>query len=330
VPAYGSTEDLQGRVLCADPATHRIAVFIYVDGWYNKPYWTAPLTTIQPDGTWMCDVTTGGSDPQATQLAAFLLPAGYDPPPMFGQGVFPTDLWSHAEAHRFASRGTGSRQIQFGGYSWWVKAATTPVGPGPNYFSDRPEDVVVDAEGRLRLHIVQREGKWYSTEVVTDAPLGYGNYVFRIAPLARPLDENAVIGLFTWDEGAPEYNYRELDIEFSPWGQPANQIAQYVVQPWDHMGNMYRFDFDLLADRSTHCFAWRSTSVAFQSLWGSVVCPGAGQGQIAAWTYTGADIPPAGAGNARINLWLYQGSAPGDGQAIEVVVEGFAFTPAQN
>ncbi|MCX6028765.1 MAG: dockerin type I domain-containing protein [Chloroflexi bacterium] len=330
VPAYGSTEDLQGRVLCADPTMHAIAAFIYVDGWYNKPYWNPRLTPIQPDGAWTCDVTTGGGDPSATQLAAFLVPAGYNPPVMNDEGSLPAELWANVEAHRIVSRGVSPRILQFAGYSWLVKASETPVGPGDNYFSDRPEDVTVDAEGRLRMHIIQRDGHWYSTEVVTEAPLGFGDYVFRVAALTRLLDPNAVLGLFTWDDDASQNNFRELDVELARWGDPLNQIAQYVVQPYTHEGNIYRFDFDLLADRSTHCFAWRSGSVAFQSVWGDAACPGPAQGQIAAWTYTGADVPPAGEGHTRINLWLMSGHPPTDGQPIEVVIEGFAFTPAQN
>jgi hypothetical protein len=330
-PAYGSSETLEGRVLCADPASYAIAAFIYNGGWYNKPYWAAPITVIRPDGTFTTVIVTNQQyDPWATQVAAFLIPADYTPPLLNGPEAFPMELWDHSEAHRIVSRIASPRVIQFAGRSWSVKASTEPVGPGPNYFSDRPEDVTVDAEGRLRMHIVQRDDRWYSTEVVTEEPLGYGDYVFRIAALARSFDPNAVLGLFTWDDDAPQYNHRELDVELARWGAPANQIAQYVVQPWDTPGNIYRFDFDLLAGRSAHCFAWRAGSVAFQSVWGDAACPGPSQGQIAAWTYTGADIPPAGEGHARINLWLMSGLPPRDGRPIEVVVEGFGFTMAGN
>jgi hypothetical protein len=342
VPAYGSTEDLQGQVNCAEPADYRVAVYIYVDGWWNKPTWAEPLTTIRPDGSWTCDVTTGGGDPWATRLAAFLLPASYAPPLLDGDPVLPADLWDHAAAQAIVSRGPGPRQIEFAGHLWTVKASETPVGPGPNYFSDRPEDVWVDAAGRLHLRIVQRDGRWYCTEVVTGRPFGYGNYVFRVAPLARELNPNAVVGLFTWDNAAAQYNFRELDVEFSRWGDPANDNAQYVVQPWDHPGNVFRFNLDLLAESTTHCFDWHADRVTFQSVWGDVACldlqtliqtlrvsqnPKGLANPIASWTYTGPDVPPAGDGQARINLWLMSGHPPTDGQPIEVVVEGFEFIP---
>src|SRR6266446_9322547 len=51
VPAYGSFDNLGGRVLEASPAAYRVAVFIYVPdaGWYSKPYCDPQLTIIQPD-----------------------------------------------------------------------------------------------------------------------------------------------------------------------------------------------------------------------------------------------------------------------------------------
>src|SRR5438552_12510408 len=58
VPAYGSFDNLGGRVLEASPAAYRVAVFIYVPnaGWYSKPYCDPQLTTIQPDGSWVADI----------------------------------------------------------------------------------------------------------------------------------------------------------------------------------------------------------------------------------------------------------------------------------
>jgi len=38
VPPYGSFEDLSGKVTGVKPADYRVAVYIYVEGWWNKPY----------------------------------------------------------------------------------------------------------------------------------------------------------------------------------------------------------------------------------------------------------------------------------------------------
>jgi hypothetical protein len=325
VPPYGSTNDLQGRVGCVVPADYKVAVYIYVSGWWTKPTWAAPLTPIRDDSTWTTDITTGGNDPLATRIAAFLVPNGYNPPPMSGQPSLPAELFSSAVAYIMVERSPLFRQIQFSGRTWNVKAAAAPVGPGPNYFSDSEEDVWVDQDGRLHLTIVHRNNRWYCTEVFTTEPLGYGTYTFTLASPVDELDKNAVLGLFTWDDTAPGYNYRELDIEFSRWGEDEAENAQYVVQPWDHAGNRHRFNMTLQGPYSTHWFTWVSSSVEFWSYQGHA--PDLGD-EIQHWLYGGGDVPPAGAGNARINLWLLNGVPPSDGQGAEVIIERFEFVPS--
>jgi hypothetical protein len=81
VPAYGSFNNLRGRVSCVNTATHKIAVYILVgQTWWTKSYWHAPLTPIKADGTFETDVTTGGIDEQATQIAAFVVRSTFKPP----------------------------------------------------------------------------------------------------------------------------------------------------------------------------------------------------------------------------------------------------------
>jgi hypothetical protein len=45
--------------------------------------------------------------------------------------------------------------------------------------------------------------------------------VFTIDSRVDLLDRNIVLGLFTWDTYAPQYNYREIDFEFSRWQNPS-------------------------------------------------------------------------------------------------------------
>ena len=99
VPPKGSFENLEGKVCHVNPEDYRVAVYIYVWGWWTKPYWDDPLTTISPSGEWECDITTGGVDESATKIAAYLLPKGYDPPLMGGEETLPQDLKAHAVAY---------------------------------------------------------------------------------------------------------------------------------------------------------------------------------------------------------------------------------------
>ena len=132
--------------------------------------------------------------------------------------------------------------------------------------------------------------------------------------------------LFTWDDTSCEYNNREIDIEFSKWGETINENAQYVVQPCTKAGNMKRFNIDLDDDYSTHIFNWRTDNIFFQSLQGHYSSPPADSYIIESWTYTGRDIPPAGKVTVRISLWLMNG--PCDSEDVEIVIKRFEFVPS--
>jgi hypothetical protein len=317
VPAYGSYDHVWGKVCGVNPADYKVAAYIYVAGkWWTKPYWDTPLTPINGDGTFRFDYTTGGIDEQATKIIAFLVPNGLTPP----RDSFPDPS---QYPHVIALRASTARVIDFSGHKWEVKTSGEyPIGPGPNYFSDDPADVWVDGSGYLHLNIVSRGGKWYSTEVICTDTLQYGAYTITLASRVDLLDKNVVLGFFSWDTDAPQYNYREIDIEFSRWGEDAAQNAQYVIQPWSVSGNRYRYYMSLTGTDSIHCFDWHPDRVQFDSRDG-------GGSLLQSWTYTNtAYIPPAGAGNAHINLWLLNGSAPSDSQNVEVVIKSFQFVPA--
>jgi len=99
IPPYGSFEDLEGQVWHVQPEDYRVAVYIRVGGgWWTKPYWNNPLTFINCDGSWVCDITTGGIDETATEIAAYLVSFDYDPPLAAGDTTLPLELEEHAVA----------------------------------------------------------------------------------------------------------------------------------------------------------------------------------------------------------------------------------------
>lgn len=105
VPPYGSEDDLTGQIWHVAPPDHKVAVYIYVDGgWWNKPTFANPLTPIHVAGHWICDITTGGKDPYATRIVAYLLPNGYDPPLLSGAPALPPELGQNALAMVEATR----------------------------------------------------------------------------------------------------------------------------------------------------------------------------------------------------------------------------------
>jgi exo-beta-1,3-glucanase (GH17 family) len=99
IPPLGSFENLEGITEGVFPTEYRIVVYIYVGGgWWTKPGFTNPYTSIQCDGTFICDITTGGIDEQATKIRACLVPKTYSPPLLGGNATIPPEVEQNAVA----------------------------------------------------------------------------------------------------------------------------------------------------------------------------------------------------------------------------------------
>ena len=330
IPACGSSEKLKGSVTGVNPADYSIGVYIFNAGWWPKPTFASPWTDIKSDGTWQCDISTSlPYDLSANEVMAFLVPKAEiaDWPVDFN---YQTGLPAMSiEAFRFASVGAfrpscGCDMLQFAGYNWFVKSTSySKKDPGPNWFDC--DNAWVDAEGYLHLKITNEAGQWRCAEVFTQDSLGDGTYKFEIENNTDSLDPNVILGLFTWDEFAPHYKNREMDIEIGRWGVPLNYNAQYAIGPWDKSGHLHRFNIaDSYADTITHMFNWGLGIVDFDSFFGSA--SPADIGLIQSWAYAGSDVPWPGGENIRINLWL-KGGQPYYNSETEVVIKNFEFTP---
>ncbi len=331
VPAFGVWGGyLGGTTQNANPALHRVAVYIYIPGvgWYTKPYFTTPCATIQSDGSWSALVTTGGVDDKATIFAAFLIPVeACSDERMLAGGLecLPERIGEVALDYDYRLRDNpDQRRVSFSGYKWLVKSHAEPFGPGPNYFSDGSDNVWVDPQGRLHLKITFRSGKWYCAEVICRQPLGFGTYRFDVETSINDLDPNIVLGMFTYSEAcafgrtACVDGHREIDVEFSKWGNAADPLnSQFVVQPWDCAGHMERFA--LPAGSSTSFFCWWQDLVQFESSVGTTV---------RRWVFSKAgEVPRPGQEQTRINLYLVGGNPPVGGQEKEIVISRFQFLP---
>jgi hypothetical protein len=213
------------------------------------------------------------------------------------------------------------RVISFAGRDWWVKNEFW--GPGPNHFSDSEESVWVDADGKLHLKIRQINGVWNCAEVWTLAPAGYGNYLFWLESRVDLYDQNVVAAPFLYAD-----DLREIDIEFSRWGDPGYPCGSYTVQPYYTAGNHHPFPVELNGSWTSHSFLWQPDYVYFRSLHDHFFEPPQPYYVIEEWTYTGADIPAESADMLlHINRWLLGGMAPTNGQEAELVVSNVFVTP---
>ncbi len=242
--------------------------------------------------------------------------------------------------------------VRFAGRDWKVKIYENQKwGPGPNYFSGNPNDIYLDENGYLHMKIVQRNGEWYSTEIVSDEAMGYGRYTFTVEGDMEDLASNTVLGLFTWDDETFKTDANsEVDVEISRWGNSSDPyVLQFGVQPifFGQLNEerMERPEYSIgkMNGLTNHTFIWTDSLITWESYVGDTY----GQGEIlGTWRFdltnparvkeeggNSSDpviIPaPGDATNARINLWLHQqpSSAPANGLPQEVIIRDFEYEP---
>jgi thrombospondin type 3 repeat protein len=266
IPPYGSQSNLFGKVFGVNFASYRVAVLIYTDGggWFSKPTCASLLTTIQSDGTWTADITTGGADSNATRIAAFLVPSTFSQPCVTNQFCIPAVFYQQSVANTMVTRaGAPTRFFHWSGYDWTVKTSTSPVGPGPNYFSDSTNNVFVDSQNRLHLRITNDGGIWHCAEVVTESTPGYGTYQFHLGSNTDALDPNVTLGLFTWSNES-DFSDREMDNECGRWENPLDYAnSQFVIQPYYVPSQLVRYRVPSFTTNAVPSFNWQTNSITY-------------------------------------------------------------------
>ncbi len=145
VPPYGALNAvLEGQECHVPPGNNAMAVYIKVNGgWWTKPYFSNPATPLNVDGSWTCNIRTGGIDEDATDIAAFLIPSTYSPPLLSGAPSLPQELYQNSLANLQTSRSVNSISgtITAGGYALpgvtvsltGAENQTTQTAPDGNY-----------------------------------------------------------------------------------------------------------------------------------------------------------------------------------------------------
>jgi uncharacterized repeat protein (TIGR01451 family) len=330
VPPFGSYAALQGRALNVAPQDYNVAIQIFVEGlgFYSKPYCTPLFTGLQGDNSWAASITTGGTDPTATLIVAYLVPASFTSSCRLSGDGLPPDLEAAAVARVIATRTDPNlRIVHFAGRDWWVKSNTVPLGPGPTYFSDSASNVFTDAQGRLHLAVTNVSGTWSGAEVVSQNFTGNGTYRFYLDSPVFGIDPNIVLGFFTWSP-TPLYYHRELDAEQSRFGNAADtNNSQFVVQSYTQPGNQTRFFVPSGATPSAYEFQWYPTAITFQAASGPTPDP-TDPSLILRKVVNTQTVPPPGPDvHVRLNAWLFNGAAPSSGQPAEFIVRDFQYTP---
>lgn len=329
IPAYQTTSNLAGLVYGFNVNTCRVMVCEYSAAalWWSKPLCNNLLTTIQTNGSWVTDITTAGTDTNATRIAAFVVSSNYSLPCVQGSNYLSTNIFNLAMATSIITRSNPTVSwLKFSGYDWWLKSNSTTVGPGPNIFSSSTNNAWVDAAGQLHLRITNRSNQWQCVELTSARTFGYGSYRFELNSSVNTLNQYIVLGMFTYSDD-PTYNHREIDVECSRWNNPADvNNSQFVVQPGTNSNEKMRFLVAGNIANSTHVFGWQSNIINFQSQVGSYSPTPASSNIINSLASTQA-IPLTGDETVHINFWLYQGHAPTDSNEAEVVIKSFQYVP---
>ncbi len=233
--------------------------------------------------------------------------------------------------------------IHFSGYVWNIRNFTKEtVGPGNNYWSaDKTKNVWVDRNGFLHLKITRDEedpGKWYCAQVETQDYMGKGTYQFEVEGAIDKLNENVVLGMFSYpDDGikSPD-GFDEIDIEYSKWGERDNpNNFNYAVWGDEHEKYRKQITYHYISLRSiytTQRYTRVGKKVKFESLNGfSNDRPKSYQSDVLPKR---SRVKPALRNMpVLINLWLIkpQGETkpvpPSDGKLVEIVIHSFKFTP---
>lgn len=220
--------------------------------------------------------------------------------------VLPTTGWTQA------------RSMEFAGMSWSIRQTAGPSAPGPTTFSNAPDQVWIDSQGRLHLSVALRDGVWTGSEIAARRDTGYGTYRFDMdASKLRSLDPNLVFGFFTWDVRALDAFNREIDIEISKWGNPSSPCGWFTVQPYDREGNQHSFYLPA-GEILTFEMKWEPGSVTFV-----VFADGKEKTR---WRHTD-QVPDPGRARLRINFWTFQGKAPKGTGPYEVVLWNLSYVP---
>ena len=217
--------------------------------------------------------------------------------------------------------------LTFSGYKWVTKESNERhTGPGRNYFAGGRENIWVDEQDRMHIRMTHRNGRWYCAEARLVESLGYGQYIFQLEPNPARLDKDLVVGFFTYDHEDTLHHHREIDIEFSTWGNNNNKNSQYVLQPFEVEENVYRYQTDL-AQPTQHIISWRKGRIGFSSAYLTTRNDSVQAETYAEWSYKPKSKLKKNTEKFSMNIWLFKADFPSDFNDYEFVVSKFEFIP---
>ncbi|HYI92402.1 MAG TPA: hypothetical protein VEX68_02565 [Bryobacteraceae bacterium] len=304
-PAGSARNDIiEGRVAGASPG-QKIVLYAKTGKWWVQPLVDQPMTDIRPNLKWTNATHLG------THYAALLVKDGYRPQrvldslPQNDDNILAVTVVSGAER-------PPSPVVDFSDYQWRLRDAPSSRG-GANVYSS--SNISVDDQGAMRLRISKREKDWSCAEASLTRNFGYGTYEFVVRGLDT-LEPAAAFEMFTYDYASGALRNREMNMQISRWGDPANKNAQYALQPYEVPTNVHRFNAP--AGTLTFSLRWEQGRITFRTRRGST--------DVSEHAFT-AGVPPPGIESMRVALYVYRAAVSKLQHPMEVVIERFTYYP---
>ena len=308
-------DTISGRVRNARPE-QQIVIYAHSGAWWLQRNPDHPLIPIQADSTWSTETHLG------FEYAALLVEPDYHPLAILD--LVPTQGGSVALVT--IVKGVGPPQmaptssLKFSGYDWSVRTIPNNKGGMDNLFD--PENAWTDTSGALHMRIKKKSDAWSCAEIYLTRSLGYGTYSVTVRDTSN-MDPAAVFTMYTFEDSAGEQHYREMDLEVSRWGDPANKNnAQYVIQPFYIPGNV--IPFAAPSGTLTYFLRWESGHATFKTFRGSSAGAGAQLVSEHEFTY---GIPEPGKAIPRLIFYVVASNKYPMQKPSEVVVEKFEYLP---
>lgn len=311
VGGTGTVEVISGTVRNAPPAA-RIVVYVQSRGsWFVQPLGTRPFTTIGKDGNWNTLTHLG------TDYAAVLVGIGYQPAkvlsalPDTGKSVY---ALARVPGNPASVRARHS--LRFSAYDWTVRQTGSDRHGAPHWYT--VSNTSIDKQGNLHLRVAREGTEWTCAEVSLEHSLGYGRY----EAVVDGVEPATVFDMFTWDPAGTDQNRREMNTQFTRWGDPRAANGEFSVQPYYRPANTYRYSVSkaplLLA------MLWQSGRVNFGTA--SMNGFGGTPSRVAEHTFT-ADVPSPESETVHLNLCVFEYGKMHQKSNAEVVIKSFRFLP---
>lgn len=222
---------------------------------------------------------------------------------------------------------TNGDTLLFSGFQWVTKESNDRhTGPGRNFFAGGRENIWVDEKGRMHIRMTHNNGRWYCAEARMVESLGYGKYIFQLEGNPMKLDKDLVVGFFTYDHSDTVNHHREIDIEFSKWGEEKNDNSQYVLQPHEIPENVHRYQTDL-SKTTQHVIGWKKNKISFCSSYVTMQGDSEVVTKYAEWNYKPDKKLRNSNEKFSMNVWLFKADFPSDFNDYEFIVSRFEFIP---